>query len=105
MTRTRERSMESIVESSNQSAFMKNVKNLNTEFVNNIEHQKKIFTQRNFFQFEIMKDIVFEKQSIFIRNRTTDRDERAKKRKRKKKRKRNRDRDRNRERKNRNADS
>ena len=59
---------------------MKNVGNLiNIELVSNIEYQKKIFFQRNLFLFEFRyhENIVFEKQSIFIRDKTADQSERA----------------------------
>ena len=100
VAKTRKRSMKSIIESSNQSAFMKKTKK-NIEFVNIF--QKKIFIQRDFFRFEIIEDIVSKKKVIFTRNRIADRGERARDRDRGRIRGRNRNRSRSRNR-NRNRD-
>ena len=66
VAKTRKRFMKSIIESSSQSAFMKKEMKENIEFVNIIEFQKKKFIQRDFFRFEIVENIVFEKKIIFI---------------------------------------
>ena len=115
VAKTRKRFMKSIIESSSQSAFMMKKMKKNTEFVSIIEPQKKIFIQRDFFRFEIVEDIVFEKKVIFIRNKIADRNERARNRNRgrsrnrnriqNRSRDRNRNRDRNKKRKNSSADA
>ena len=104
MTRTRERFMKSTVESSSQSVFMKNVKSLNTEFVNNIKHQKKysfnvIFFSSKSWKISCLKNnrSSLETKQLIEMNEQKNGD--------KKKRKRNRDRDRGKRRENQNADS
>ena len=95
VAKIRKRFMKSIIESPNQSAFMMEEMKKNTEFVNIIEFQKEIFIQRDFFRFEIVEDIVFEKKIIFTRNRVVDRDGRARDQNRGRGRGRNRNRNRN----------
>ena len=88
VAKTRKRSVNLIIELSSQ----ENVKNatvtINT--VNLIQRQKNAFIQRDSFQFEITKNIVSEKQSIFIKNRIADKNARARNKSRNRDRKRNR---------------
>lgn len=86
VARTRKRFVKSIIELSSQRnvknaiANQKNVENAiatETASVSLIQRQKKIFIQRDSFQFEITKNIVSKKRLAFIRGRIVDKNARA----------------------------